>query len=1624
MSEKNSVTAAVQRRTRFDLQRPRCLNDDLALALSTGPQLNPLSIQAFKLYMIVCVAFIGSLGWGFDTSVMSGINGMSQFTEYFGISGEGGGQGIITALLFAIFNFGNIAASFVAGPVADRWGARGNVCSKHNPSRCTLCSLPNKVPWSDMDNQGISTVTAAQSRIYLFFGRFLLGFGSTMNTSSALVPLSNYRLACRLIHWHRPAYVVEISPPQWRGRLAGLHLFDSFGTDSDAILVWIATGRMNSSLSWRIPCAIQFAPTVVLAVGVLFIPEYALNDIPVPTLVDIGWPKRRGTPGSGEYHGNGDVNAPLVVLEWQELEAGIKVDGTDKRCNYITVVFDLAGSSRKNVGSYLPSFPWPWELWWAEDLCGCGALLVAPPKDMLSASFSAFTAKAMTQPALAFLWMYASECLDFSNRAKGLSLFALVQSLCSLCNLFAGSVAFQNIGWKYMLVPACWDVVETIVIYLIAVETKGRTLEELDEIFEDPHPVNASLRRKQGAEKQRSSNLSLACVCIARMIMDTTAYKYIVRLIIRPARESRELITGTVVPRVVLAAVPIQAKPRKDNSRLIVSLDRCEDGIKVVDWYLEYEEPDRKRPAVQLLPSLTGARDTILRHHRCAIAIFLAQGLGEARNCPSMRSVCSRDKSASLNRKVVVVIAQYHPRIRHAPQSIPHARIKWLCSGIMLPVFYAQRRCAPLPVTTPLPPRHRPSAYEPKSCARFARPLRPRLCPHRHTRPRLALPRLRVRDPSRRHAGRSLCPRPPGVDVPTSPTSSPCVRTCSPGATHVAHPHQSRHCPLFGMPVPSRPLCGPVPSHDSTTFSAIPSFYALPPASCPPALLLASAHTLVFSTEGVSTNHTAVREHRIDLPALNRIIAPGDASRTNAEAQRRPNPVLHPVRGAAPAPVNLLERAARPLHRRVQVDTPDLLPALPPPILLRWRQFHTGGACSCALGFAACGVRRFSACLSSSTRRAEFGVSRVFVIIYQGMPTRGRVLVRSGLCSVRSSAFLGVFVIIYQGNANATLPRGRRRFITLTPTIVYVVAWAVEVLANVVRASGCGRAPDEKGTLYIFKGIDLTLSSITPIIRTTLWFGRSKVSFESGGRAEAVDRVLAKLLNRRTITYFDRLELSLALEGHAEAAELGGGKAGGLGRWVPIPASAPQSTRYALPTPNSVSYSAYFRTYLLFLHCADRVFRRFHPVPLKAIFLKGSRMDIQALGTRPADFTMAVPWRISFFNEARPPLLTLAQGSQLDIRVPTAVPPISRLRTQAEIRFFKRFRTDVRALAADFAVAQRSRFLSLRVSGSTSARWTPPHQIHPAKAEIIFQIKNKHNLQSVSLAGMTDHTTLVSRSLPQERARFSISELQTRQSGRLTTTPHVFRYYLKNSGGHSTSELRALNPFSVNFFSTYFPGTLALRLSKMTSFLSLPEEFGRYSISELRPLHPLSGEFLFYLFFPWTLALGLSNKTSSCHYLKNAGLREVRPSTRQSEQSLPQECRRYRNFELRARNGISMISFSMMILHAIALVTTTLLEERGLFSRFDLRARNRAKWIRGLKEGAHIDCTEEAGGIRGALKWRPEVFPSMAAEEVRARLLRGTTSVTSWGGGGTAAIAVRTEGRKVFDISLSIVYSH
>ncbi|KAJ7782071.1 hypothetical protein B0H14DRAFT_3164075 [Mycena olivaceomarginata] len=375
--------------------------------------------------------------------------------------------------------------------------------------------------------------------------------------------------------------------------------------------------------------------------------------------------------------------------------------------------------------------------------------------------------------------------------------------------------------------------------------------------------------------------------------------------------------------------------------------------------------------------------------------------------------------------------------------------------------------------------------------------------------------------------------------------------------------------------MPSRPALSAHPLRPMSTPLPSPSSHALSPASCPPPPLLASAHppscrhTLVLSTDGVGMNRTAVREHRIDLQALDRIIAPGDTSRTNAaalEAQRRPNPALQPVRSAVPAPGNLLERAARPLHRRVQVDTPEVLrAALPPADPAALAAVPRGGACSCTMGLAACAVRHFSACSSSSTRG---------LWVDRGIPM---------------------------------LPaRVKMPILYLTPIIVYVVAWAVEVLTSVGRGErSAGWAP-EKRYAFIFstsraspatlrlppaifllntvRASDHTnlaphtadLLSLQHLVPRCGSDARRSRSSPEGGRRRWIGYWQSSqpivLAARSLMVVPSRILVGrsfVGVGGTRGGGGVGGGKAGGLGRWRRFRCPPPMSTRYALPNPNS-----------------------------------------------------------------------------------------------------------------------------------------------------------------------------------------------------------------------------------------------------------------------------------------------------------------------------------------------------------------------------------------------------------------------------------------------------------------------
>lgn len=62
---------------------------------------------------------------------------------------------------------------------------------------------------------------------------------------------------------------------------------------------------------------------------------------------------------------------------------------------------------------------------------------------------------------------------------------------------FAMPVALGKIGWIMFIINAAWDTVECAIVYFFFAETKGWTLEELDQVFDAPYPRKFSTQKKR-----------------------------------------------------------------------------------------------------------------------------------------------------------------------------------------------------------------------------------------------------------------------------------------------------------------------------------------------------------------------------------------------------------------------------------------------------------------------------------------------------------------------------------------------------------------------------------------------------------------------------------------------------------------------------------------------------------------------------------------------------------------------------------------------------------------------------------------------------------------------------------------------------------------------------------------------------------------------------------------------------------------------------------------------------------------------------------------------------------------------------------------------------------------------
>lgn len=104
----------------------------------------------------------------------------------------------------------------------------------------------------------------------------------------------------------------------------------------------------------------------------------------------------------------------------------------------------------------------------------------------------------------ALILAYPTEILPYPMRSKGLSieLGVIYGSLTVLS--FVNPIAMNNMGWKWYLLFCVMLVISVVTNWLLLPETKGRSLEEITELFDGPTPDEVTPSNKDNLQSEVS----------------------------------------------------------------------------------------------------------------------------------------------------------------------------------------------------------------------------------------------------------------------------------------------------------------------------------------------------------------------------------------------------------------------------------------------------------------------------------------------------------------------------------------------------------------------------------------------------------------------------------------------------------------------------------------------------------------------------------------------------------------------------------------------------------------------------------------------------------------------------------------------------------------------------------------------------------------------------------------------------------------------------------------------------------------------------------------------------------------------------------------------------------------
>jgi len=444
---------------------------------------------------------------------------MEPYQKQFGTKTTGAQTGFI----FAIYTVGNLAGAFVSGPVTDKWGRRWGMF------------LGALIIITGTCIQGTANHLPQFSG-----GRFVLGFGVSLSATAG------------------PAYVVEMAHPKYRGILTGF--YNSFWFIGSIPASWVTYGtnlHFKDNRAWQIPLWLQMTFSGVILISAFFMPEtprwLIANDRHEEALAVITKYHGEGDPDNaivklsytemqeqismtgsdkrwwdwfdliktrssrwrltmviamaffGQWSGNAAVSYFLPVMLQQ---AGITNTNTQLMLNGLISTISFIGAV---IGSTLVDTVGRRRmLFGASCLFVMWFVLIAA----LSATFDGSTNKAGSNATIAMIYffgftfsiaftpfqaLYPVECLNFETRAKGMAVYGFFVGVAGFFNQYVTPIGLGAATWKFYFLYIAWDTFQAIFIFLFFVETKDRTLEELNEIFKAPNPRNHSLKKHKVA---------------------------------------------------------------------------------------------------------------------------------------------------------------------------------------------------------------------------------------------------------------------------------------------------------------------------------------------------------------------------------------------------------------------------------------------------------------------------------------------------------------------------------------------------------------------------------------------------------------------------------------------------------------------------------------------------------------------------------------------------------------------------------------------------------------------------------------------------------------------------------------------------------------------------------------------------------------------------------------------------------------------------------------------------------------------------------------------------------------------------------------------------------------------